>query len=519
MSVSKTIVALLILGGQVLAEVRLASVFSDHMVLQRDKPVPVWGTARPGEKLRIEFAGQSKAMQGGADGKWSVTLDPMPASVEPRKLEIHSSIGSLQSSITNILIGDVWLCGGQSNMKWALGGTLEGQAIIQSADHPNLRLLKVPKRILKEPSETFDAAWSAATPENVGGFSAVGYIFGQRVHRETGIPIGLIMCAEGSTSVECWVSNETLQNELFAPAIAKWKEVEAEWADPAVRKKHIHNKVKDPDVIQPSDARTYPGGCFNGMLNPLFPFAFKGVVWYQGVANRQRGIQYRDLFPFMISEWRTRFDQDDLPFYIVQLPEIGKPKSSVGDSLVAELREAQALTAEKDPLVEMAVIIDSDQNGNIHPKNKQLPAERLARIALAKDCGQNVAYSGPVFRSMEIRGDVAYVTFAHAEGMMTARRTGPASLEIKETDEPLANFALAGADKVFYRAEAEIEGETVVVSSDAVKNPVAVRYAWSDSPVGCNLYNAAGLPAGPFRTDEWPCRSENAVEGNVLIIR
>jgi sialate O-acetylesterase len=463
----KTILILMAMVSLSSAKIKVASVFSDHMVLQRGKPVPVWGTAKPGEKLLVEFAGQTKWCTTDAEGKWLVKLDPLTVNAEPQDLWVVSSLSDEKRKLSDLLVGDVWLCGGQSNMAWGLGGTLEGQTIIESANHPNLRLLKIPKRILKEPAEQFDAKWGAATSATAGGFSAVGYIFGQCVHLEAGVPIGLIMCAVGSTSVECWVSNETLKSDLFAPAITKWAEVEAQWDDPAVREKYIHKSEKHPDTVKPWDARTYPGGCFNGMLNTLFPFSCKGVVWYQGEANRTRGVQYRDLFPAMVSEWRDRFAQDDLSFYIVQLP-----------------------------------------------------GERLAKIALAKNYGKDVEYKGPTYKSIKVKGGKALIAFDHVgDGLQVAKRTGPTSIEVEPVDEPLANFAVAGADKVFHAADAVIKGNTVIISSDAVKKPVAVRYAWSDSPVGCNLYNAAGLPAAPFRTDDWPCLSENALEGKVLIVR
>jgi len=267
-------------------------------------------------------------------------------------------------------------------------------------------------------------------------------------------------------------------------------------------------------------SRQHPGRLFNGMVAPLTQFAIKGVIWYQGEANRFRGQQYRSLFPTMVQQWRTDFEQDDFKFYAVQLPEIGKPTTQPGDSFVAELREAQLMAAQNDPLIEMAVIIDSDQQGNIHPKNKQLPGERLAAIALAKDYGKKIEFSGPVFNGMEIKKNTVLLSFTQlGGGLVAAKRTAPASLEIGKTSEPLANFSVAGKDQVFHSAEAIIEGDTVVVQSDAVSKPVAVRYAWADSPVGCNFYNKAGFPAGPFRTDQWKMVSEGAIEGKVLMIR
>ena len=510
---------LLFTAISVQGEVKLASVFSDHMVLQRGKPVPVWGTAEPGEKVTVAFAGQKKTAVADAAGHWKIVLAPMSVSSNPRKLIVTSQVSGFKFQVSDILVGDVWLCGGQSNMAFTMKGLMDKEPVIAAANHPQLRLLEVPQKVAKEPQQAFSSAWKASTPETVPTFSAVGFLFGQRVHMETGIPIGLIECAVGSTSVECWVSGETLKNRLFAPAIKKWGEVEANWDDPEVRAKYIHKSVKDPEAIQPSEARTYPGGCYNAMLHPLFPFAIKGVVWYQGEANRDRAHQYRQLFPAMIGEWRERFEQDDFKFYVVQLPDIGKPKPSGGDSIYAELREAQWMTVKKDPLMEMAVIIDSDQGGALHPKNKQLPGDRLARIALAKDYGKTIEWNSPLFREMKIKGNKVHLFFDHADGLMVGKRTAPTSIEIQPVDEPPANFAVAGADKKFHPAEAVIEGESVVLTCEAVKKPVAVRYAWADNPAGCNVYNGAGLPAAPFRTDDWPCSTEGKLDGKVLVIR
>lgn len=287
-----------------------------------------------------------------------------------------------------------------------------------------------------------------------------------------------------------------------------------------MRAKVIHKSVKDPDVIQPWESRTYPSGCYNTMLHPLFPMAFKGVVWYQGEANRFRGHQYRELLPAMVKEWRECFEQDDLKFYVVQLPEIGKkPDQSGPDSLFAELREAQWMTVQHDPRMEMAVLIDTDPQGNLHPKNKQLPGDRLARIALANDYGQNVEFSGPVFREINIKENKVTLSFDHADGLMAGKRLAPSSVAVEAVDEPLAHFSIAGGDRKFHPARAVVDGATVIVESDAVANPVAVRYAWANNPVGCNFYNQAGLPAMPFRTDDWPCVSAGKVQGDVLVIR
>ena len=502
-----------------LGDVTLASVFTSHMVLQREKPVPVWGTAAPGETVVVEFAGQKLNTVADPQGRWRVSFAPLKLNRDAQSLVVA---GRNRIVLDDVLVGDVWLCSGQSNMQFPLKNASEGGSLVSGAAHPGMRLLEVPAKVSTRPQDRFSVDWQAATPRTAATFSAVGFLFGQRIHAESGVPIGLIECALGSTSAECWVSNETLDGPLFAPAIKKWREVEANWNDPQVREKHLHKSAKKPGkTMQPSEARTYPGGCFNAMLHPLFPFALKGVVWYQGEANRTRGHQYRSLLPAMIGEWRSGFGQDDLKFYVVQLPGIGAGDiASGGDSSIAELREAQWLTVKQDAHMGMAVLIDAAPDGELHPRNKQLPADRLARIALAKDYGQDIESSGPVFREMKTEGGKLRLFFDHlGGGLMVGKRPAPTSLKVEPMDEALAQFAVAGEDHVFHPAQAVIEGDTVVIGSEAVREPVAVRYAWADNPAGCNFYNKSGLPALPFRTDDWPCVSTGKVEGEVLVIR
>ncbi len=280
----------------------------------------------------------------------------------------------------------------------------------------------------------------------------------------------------------------------------------------------VIGKKKKIEDLELTDSRTYPGGCFNGMLHPLFPFAVTGVVWYQGEANMRRAYQYRKLLPMMIAEWRRRFEQADMKFYAVQLPDLFKD-TAIGRSNVAELREAQAMTVEMDENAELAVIIDSDQDGNLHPKNKQLPAERLALIALAKDYQKAIEYSGPKFKKMEIGKGKVRLFFSHqGAGLVSGSRVSAGSCEIKLLSEPLNNFIVAGADKKFYQAEARIDGDSVILSSDLVKQPVSVRYAWSQHPEQVNFYNKEGLPGVPFRADDWPCTTRNIVKAMILLV-
>jgi len=506
-----------VLPYTVFGDVKPASVFTDHMVLQRNKAVPVWGEAAPGEKVIVKFAGQTRRAKADNNGSWRVQLKPLAMNKTPQSMEFS---GTNTVTLSDILVGDVWICSGQSNMKFGLKGTTESEQIIANSQHSNLRLLSIPLRVQTEPASSFKAAWAPSSPKTTPNFTAVGYLFGQRIHKETDIPIGLIMCAQGSTSVECWVSNQTLQSSQFSPTVKLWKEVEANWGDSSVREKHLHKSLKGDTSAIPSNARTYPGGCYNGMLAPLFPFAFKGVVWYQGEANMDRGHQYRSLFPAMVAEWRKRFEQDDFKFYQVQLPDLRKSQATPGDSAIAELREAQTLSAQNDLFIEVAVIIDTNQDGNVHPKNKQLPGERLAQIALAQDYGRDIEYSGPTFLQLKTEGQSIRLSFNHiGGGLLSAKRVGDADLNTKATNAPLNNFALAGEDRIFHWAQATIEGDQVILRCDAVGKPVAVRYAWADNPADCNFYNQAGLPATPFRTDDWPCISEGKLAGKVLVIR
>jgi sialate O-acetylesterase len=442
------------------ADVRIPHVFGDNMALQRDMPVPVWGTADPGEFVSVEFAGQSVATATDADGNWRVTLEPSPAG-GPYDLTVR---GKTIRTFKNILVGDVWVCSGQSNMQWPVEWSLNAVEEIANATYPRIRLFTVPPTVAQEPKLDVGGGWVACAPETVPNFSAVAYFFGRALHRELGVPVGLINTSWGGTAVEAWTSRSALAaSPDFAPILARV---------------HADDDPNKPSVL------------FNGMIRPLLPFGIRGAIWYQGESNVGRAYHYRSLFPTMIRDWRSGWSQGDFPFLFVQLANFGEPQTTPGDSDWAELREAQTM-ALSVPNTAMASAIDIGDALDIHPKNKQDVGERLALCALGTVFGWDVEYSGPLYSWMTVEGNAIRLRFDHVGNGLAAKGS-----------DTLEGFAVAGADRRWMWADARIERDTVVVSTDAVPHPVAVRYGWHHNPVG-NLYNRAGLPASPFRTDEW----------------
>jgi len=514
------------------ADVRLPAVVTDNMILQREVNAPVWGWADAGEEVRVSINGQSKSAKPDADGKWVVRLDPMQAG-GPYTMTVA---GKNSISVKNVLVGEVWVCSGQSNMGMTVARSNNAEAEIAAAKYPQIRLLTVPLLGTQEPQKDFKGQWVECSPETVGNFTAAGYFFGRELYenlktqaaaaggklggrvlkrRATAgpvqhIPIGLINCSWGGSSCEAWVKRSLFEADpQYKPLLEQWEKTVATY-DPAkaeaafekqmekwkadVAKAKAEGKTPPKPLRKPTDPRTgqhRPANLYNGMLLPLIPYAIRGVVWYQGESNAGRAYQYRDLFPKMINNWRADWGQGDFPFYFVQLANYKAVKPEPGDSDWAELREAQTMTL-KLPHTGQAVIIDIGEAEDIHPKNKQDVGRRLALWALAKDYGQNVVYSSPMYKACQKQDKQIVVEFDHLGGGLVAK-DGPA----------LKGFAIAGEDRKFVWAEAKIEGDKVVVSSPEVPKPVAVRYAWADNPI-CNLYSKAGLPACPFRTDDWP---------------
>lgn len=486
------------------AEPKLAAVFSDHMVLQRDAAVPVWGWAEPEEKITVEFAGQRKAAKAGADGKWLVKLDAMSACGQAGTLVVESQAAKRKFQLRDVLVGDVWLASGQSNMDMALFWTARGKAEVAAANFPLIRYLKVGTAASEVPTNAARGAWSCCVSNRAAGCTELGYHFARQLFAKFQIPIGIINSSYGGTSIDAWMDAKALAADPAGAAVLdRWQASVKEY--PAKRAAYEREKVawelekasanaagsafKKPPPFPPHGpgSQYMPSGLYNAMIHPLVPCALRGVVWYQGENNVRRPAEYRTLFPSLITSWRERFGQGALPFYWVQLPNYNIGAEADWPGLRAAQSAALALTN-----TGQAVTIDIGEAGNIHPGNKDEVARRLSLIAFARAYGDTtLGDSGPSYRSVRVEGSSLRVSFEYCEGGLVAK------------GGDLKRFVIAGADKKFVDAEARIEKDTVVVSSQRVHAPVAARYAWANNPAGCNLYNTAGLPAAPFRTDDW----------------
>jgi sialate O-acetylesterase len=491
------LIAALIAGQfSVRAEVQPHPLFTDGAVLQRDIAVPVWGKAKSGEKVTVEFRGQTVSTTAAADGTWKVSLNKMDAG-GPFKLVIR---GENTLTLTNVCVGEVWVCSGQSNMGFTLNSADNAATAIAASADPLLRLFKVPMVTADTPQYSVNAAWAVSATNTTPGFTAVGYFFGRDLRKALGVPVGLIMTAWGGSYAEAWTDRATLEKVLpaafdrykesisekslanYEKSVQNVKKVQANFKN-TVAKAKAEGKPAPKPPRMPDDPRTTknrPSVLFNAMLAPLQPFAIRGAIWYQGESNAGRAKEYQTLFPTMIANWRQTWGLGDFPFFFVQIaPYNGQPP---------EIREAQLISWQKTPNTAMAVITDHGNAADIHPKAKEPVGQRLALAARALTYGEKIEYSGPVFKKMEIKGDKAVLSFDHLGGGLVAK------------DGALKGFTIAGADKKFITAEATIKGDTVVVSSAEVKTPVAVRYGWANVPE-VNLFNKAGLPATPFRTD------------------
>ena len=520
-------VATLLWAGATFAEVRLPKVFSDGMVLQRDMAVPVWGWAAAGEKVKVSFGGQEKSATADAGGKWMVRLDVMPASALPREMIVA---GQNTVTLKDVLVGEVWLCGGQSNMEMTVRGCFNFEAERTAATNSSIREIKVGHSVTATALDDLDASsgkWTACSPETVGRFTAVGYFFAREIAKELDVPVGLIDDNWGGTRIEPWTPAQGFKLEASEPEIrdigrtvdswnptteigqaaylqylAKLKEwmPKAEAAVTANQLPPPAPKSPGPDLIN-----TTPTLLYNAMIAPVIPYAIRGALWYQGESNGDEGATYLHKMKALIGGWRQLWGEGDFPFYDVQLAPYlrSDPDKPAGGDGWARLREAQ-LQALAIPNTGMSVTTDlSDAEDNIHPKDKQDVGKRLALWALAKTYGKDIWYSGPIYKGEIITGHKVRISFAHAGGgLMVGEKNG---LEpVKEVKGgKLKWFAVAGQDKVWHWADAVIDGQSVVVSSDKVPAPVAVRYAFAMNPAGANLYNKAGLPASPFRTDDW----------------
>jgi len=530
------------------------------MVLQREGTVPIWGTAAPGEAVTVTAEQAHGTATAGTDGKWLIKLADLPASTTPIDVTVA---GKNTITFHDVLVGDVWICSGQSNMEFAEGMESSSKIELPQADRPQIRLFYVPKVPSRTPADEIGAnppnkplegSWQVCTRDMLlndgdwGGFTAVGYIFGREINASTHAPVGLISNCWGGVAAQSYTSLEALKANplfkqyvdkalnlqknfdkfvatyqaalpLFPPILEKWKQdnkaaldAYAQWPqqakDAAAQQLPIPPKppfLRPPDAPQdPAKNPGFPTVLYNGMVHPLMPYAIKGAIWYQGEANAGMPVEYRTLLPTMIQDWRTRWGQGDFPFLIVQLANFMKRLPDPSESNWAALREAQAKTLAL-PNTGLAVTIDIGEADRIHPGDKEDVGHRLALAAMDVAYGQKAVDSGPIFKSMTIEGDKVHLIFdSVGQGLVTG--VPPPHFhpgEPRSVDANLEGFALAGTDQKFVWAQAAIEGDGVVVSNSAVSAPVAVRYAWADNPVA-NLYNKDGLPAVPFRTDDWP---------------
>ncbi len=493
-----------------LAEVKLPRILSDHMVLQAGKPATIWGWADPNEKVTVQIGSKQATTTANPAGKWSAKLELPAASSTPIELTVS---GTNTLKVSDILVGEVWLCSGQSNMEWSLKQSSTASTDIPGANFPAIRHFKVAKHAAATPREDVQGEWKVCSPEAAGDFTAVGFFFGRELHKQlAGAPIGLIASNWGGTPVESWASRASMEAEAsLRPFLDRWDRHVAIY-DPA-KAQEIFEKAKAAWSKQAEDAKaggkpvppqpnltaspalrnSRPANLYNGMIAPLLPLSIRGAIWYQGESNVGRAHQYRTLFPLMIRNWRADFAQGDFPFHFVQIAPFGYAGGNPTADLTpcAELWDSQLFTLKTVPNTGMAVTTDIGNIQNIHPTNKVDVGRRLALWALAKDYGKkDLVYSGPIFQKSSVEGDKIRVRFEHGAGLKA--RDGKA----------LSHFTIAGEDQKFVEAEAKIDGDSLVVSSASVTKPVAVRFAWREDAEP-NLVNGADLPASPFRTDDF----------------
>lgn len=482
-------------------EFTVADVFTDHMVLQRNAAVKIWGEAPNGSLVEVRFAGQSRQVKS-VQGKWKVTLKTGEAG-GPYQLDVIN--GNNKVSFQDVLIGDVWLAGGQSNMEFALRRVKDAQAEISSADYPQIRYYKVPRKFYPEQSVS-KASWNVCSPQTASEFSAIAYYFSRNIHKELNIPIGIIQTPVGGTTVEAWTSRNMLMSDKdFRPIVQHYDSIVDSYGADGYEKLYnsyvsslaeyqqlsAEQKKYIDKPIEPMGRKNFhrPTGLSETMLSTVIPYTLKGFLFYQGESNTARGAQYRKLFPAMIKEWRTAWGQGDIPFLFIQLP-----KFETKTRYWYELREAQYLTSLHVKNTAMAVAFDQGNPKDIHPTVKDTVGWRLSQLALGKVYGKKIICQGPEFKKMTTNADGSLLLYFANAG------TG---LVAKDNASTLLGFTIAGKDGKFYPAEAVIVGKNQVkVKSSRVTNPVNVRYLWVNS-ADMNLFNKEGFPAFPFRTDKY----------------
>ncbi len=468
------------------ADVKLPAIFGDHMVLQRDQKIPVWGWADEDELVIVQFHDQVVQTRA-KGGKWSVNLSPMKGSSTGKDFLV---LGKNRVELKDVLVGEVWFCSGQSNMEMTVGSSKNAKEEIAAANNPRIRHFKVPHVTSTKPETEVKTTggWQLTTPEVAGSFTAVGYFFAREIEKDLDVPIGLIGCNWGGTRIEPWTPPIGFQQ---VPALKSISTNLVNFPQKSAA------KSKDGKAIIGADGKPVMTinqqsalAIYNAMVHPIVPYAMRGALWYQGESNNGEGMLYFEKMKALISGWRTIWNQGSFPFLFVQLAPYNYGPTRT--EALPGIWEAQTASL-AIPNTGMAVTTDITTLNNIHPPDKQGVAHRLALWALAKTYGQPLkSYASPLYDSLKIDGSKARVTFKHADGGLKSR-----------DGQPLNWFTIAGADKKFVAARAEISGNSVIVSSPDVTKPVAVRFGWSQLAEP-NLANAAGLPASPFRTDSWP---------------
>jgi len=464
--------------------VRLPAVINSHMVLQRDMQVPIWGWGDAGEKVTVTFAGQKKETTVGKNGEWMIKLNKLKANASPSLLTVK---GNNEIKLENVLVGEVWICSGQSNMEWSVARCANPKEEIAKAKYPNIRLFDVPGHTVHPlPQREGKGEWKVCSSQSVAGFSATGYYFGRRVHKELNVPVGLVGSNWGGTRIEPWT---TLDGFKSVPELSE-------------QAKNVAAYTKDTKV-----KGSTPSAIYNSMVHPLTPYAMRGAIWYQGESNGNEGITYYQKKHALVKGWRNAFQNPNLGFYWVQLCNFKQPGTTPGGGDGwAKIREAQtqALDLKHTGMAVIIDLADAHNPNDIHPKNKQDVGGRLAQWALNQTYGKkHMVASGPLYSGHKIKGNQVHISFKNVgNGLMVGKKEGlKPTQHIK--DGTLKHFSIAGADKKWHWADAKIMGDKVVLSSGAVKTPVAARYAFTMNPADANLYNKEGLPAGPFRTDNW----------------
>jgi sialate O-acetylesterase len=510
-----------ILSSSVFADVKPNPLFTDGAVLQRGQAVPVWGTARDGEKVSVEI-GEQKLSTTAVAGKWSVSLKPLKEG-DPLTMKIT---GDNTVTINNLLVGEVWVCSGQSNMEWKFAQSHNAKEEGPKANYPKIRMFTVKKTTSIKPLAEAVGSWVECSPQTVSGFSGVGYFFARDLHLKLGIPVGMIHTSWGGTPAQAWTSLEgfgtdpelkgyvdAANNKLstydadvaahpgkveeFNVKMKEWTETVGKayeetlkaWTEASAQAKkdgQPQPAKPNPSTPQPKapanpvGSSGHPTALYNGMIAPIIPYGIKGAIWYQGESNASQSKQYRTLFPAMIADWRGRWKQGDFPFFFVQIaPFKGQPP---------EIREAQFLTLAKVKNTAMAVTTDVGNANDIHPNQKEPVGQRLALAARALTYGEKIEYSGPLYDSMTVKDGKIILSFKHIGAGLIAK------------DGELKGFTVAGEDKKFVPAQAKIQGSTIEVSAEGITDPKAARYGWANVP-DVNLFNKEGLPASPFRTD------------------